>query len=137
MRRGDHKRTLSLFQRSGTQDERARARALHPETAVERPLTRDECVDGPRPCPFVGCRHNLYLDVNPQTGTITLNHPDLEPWEVAEHQSCSLDVAEAGTLTLEEVSDLANVTRERIRQLEVRALLKLKFPMRVAGHDND
>jgi DNA-directed RNA polymerase sigma subunit (sigma70/sigma32) len=35
-------------------------------------------------------------------------------------------VAEAGALTLEEIGLITNLTRERIRQVEVRGLLKLK-----------
>jgi len=31
------------------------------------------CVDRPRPCPWVGCKHHLLLDVNEATGSITLN----------------------------------------------------------------
>jgi len=72
----------------------------------------------------VSCKHSLYLDVNPETGSIKLNYPDLEPWEI-EH-SCVLDLAESGGLTLEGVGDLLNLTRERIRQVEVRALLAIK-----------
>lgn len=32
-----------------------------------------DCLDKPRPCPWVGCKHHLLLDVNEETGTITLN----------------------------------------------------------------
>ena len=32
-----------------------------------------DCIDRPRPCPWVGCKHNLMLDVNQETGSITLN----------------------------------------------------------------
>lgn len=40
--------------------------------------------------------------------------------------SCSLDVADEGGHTLAEVAAFIGVTRERIRQLEVSALRKLK-----------
>ena len=50
---------------------------------------------------------------------------DLEVWEMAE--TCSLDVADRGGITLEEVGAILNLTRERIRQVEVRGLLKLKM----------
>ena len=92
---------------------------------VKRPTKRSECINGPRPCPFVGCKHHLYLDVNPETGSIKFNFPDLEPWELVE--SCALDITEAvGNLTLEDTGDTVNLTRERIRQVEVAALDRLK-----------
>ena len=48
----------------------------------QRPRTRADCVNGARPCLFVSCKHNLYLDVNPETGSIKLNFPDKEIWEL-------------------------------------------------------
>ena len=41
--------------------------------------------------------------------------------------TCALNVADDGGLTLEEVGELMQLTRERIRQVEARALLKLKL----------
>lgn len=102
-----------------------RGRLLYPEdTASLRPKTRAECLDGPRPCPFVSCAHHLYLDVSPRTGAIKLNFPDLEVWEMTE--TCALDVADRGGTTLEEVGAIMNLTRERIRQVEVKGLAKLQ-----------
>jgi len=99
-------------------------RALELEAQIEeRPQHRKDCADGPRPCPHVSCRHHLYLDVNPQTGTIKLNFPDLEVWELA--NSCALDVADQGGTAIETVGGFMNVTRERIRQIETQALAKL------------
>jgi hypothetical protein len=91
----------------------------------DRPKDRGECKEGMRPCPYVSCKHHLYLDVNPETGSIKINFPDLEPWEMKD--TCALDVAERGGITLEEVGEIMNLTRERIRQVEVRGLLKLKM----------
>ena len=91
----------------------------------ERPGTRGECLTAVRPCPYVSCKHHLYLDVNPETGSIKINFPDLEPWELAD--TCALDVADRGGITLEEVGAILNLTRERIRQVEVRGLMKLKY----------
>jgi len=76
-----------------------------------------------RPCPFVSCKHHLYLDVSARTGAIKLNFPDLEVWEMTE--TCALDVADRGGTTLEEVGAIMNLTRERIRQVEVKGLAKL------------
>jgi sigma-70-like protein len=103
--------------------ERAAAAAANPYPLdAERPTTRGECVDGPRPCPWVTCRHNLYLDVV-ESGSIRLNFPDQEPWEV--EYSCSLDEADAGGRVLEEVGYRMNLTRERVRQVERSALAKV------------
>jgi hypothetical protein len=88
-----------------------------------RPKTRSECLCMERPCLFVSCKHHLYLDVNPETGSIKLNFPDKEVWELSE--TCALDVAARGGLTLEEVGEILNLTRERIRQVEATGLQKL------------
>lgn len=91
---------------------------------VDRPAHRSECATGMRPCPYVSCKHHLYLDVNPDTGSIKLNFPDLEVWQMAE--TCALDVSQRGGITLEEVGEILNLTRERIRQVEVKGLQKLR-----------
>jgi DNA-directed RNA polymerase sigma subunit (sigma70/sigma32) len=44
-------------------------------------------------------------------------------WELA--FSCALDVADLGGTAIEAVSELLNVTRERIRQIEMQALSRL------------
>jgi hypothetical protein len=87
---------------------------------IQRPRTRGDCVDGPRPCPFVSCRYHLALDVNPQSGSLQHNFADLELDQMPE--TCSLDVSSRGVHTLEDVGFLLNLTRERVRQLEEKAL---------------
>jgi hypothetical protein len=90
---------------------------------IDRPKTRGDCLLGPRPCPFVGCRHHLYLDVLP-TGSMKFNFPDLEPDELTE--TCALDVADRGGATLEDAGALLNVTRERVRQMTMAVCEKLR-----------
>ncbi len=94
------------------------------EIEAARPRSRADCAQGERPCMFISCKHHLYLDVNPETGSIKLNFPDKEIWELDE--TCALDVADRGGITLEEVGTIMNLTRERIRQVETRGLLKLR-----------
>lgn len=115
-------RTISV--KRMTKRELEIGRLMYPETDYWRPRARVECLDGPRPCPFVACQHHLYIDVSPRTGAIKLNFPDLEVWEMGE--SCALDVADRGGTTLEDVGAIMNLTRERIRQVEVKALAKLE-----------
>jgi hypothetical protein len=91
---------------------------------IQRPRTRAECVDEPRPCPFISCTHHLYLDVNAETGAVKMNFPDVAVEDMAE--SCVLDVADRGGVTLEEVGRIMNLTRERIRQIEMHGTAKLK-----------
>ena len=115
-------RTISV--KRMTKRELEIGRLLYPEDDYDKPRTRQECLEGPRPCPFVSCKHHLYIDVSARTGAIKLNFPDLEVWDLGE--SCALDVADRGGTTLEDVGAIMNLTRERIRQVEVKALAKLE-----------
>jgi hypothetical protein len=98
--------------------------ALQAELDATRPKTRADCATGQRPCPYVSCKYNLYVDVNPKTGSVKMNFPDKELWELKD--TCALDVADRGGITLEDVGDIMNLTRERVRQLETRGLVKLR-----------
>lgn len=79
------------------------------------PRTRAECVSGPRPCPHVRCRFHLGVETSRRA----------RPEDV---ETCALDVADRGPLTLDEVGKILGVTRERVRQIEVAALEKLQAP---------
>jgi hypothetical protein len=115
-------RTISV--KRMTKRELEMGRLLYPEVDIEKPKERVECANGVRPCPFVSCKHHLYLDVSARTGAIKLNFPDLEVWDM--NETCALDVADRGGTTLEEVGAIMNLTRERIRQVEVKGLAKLQ-----------
>jgi hypothetical protein len=99
---------------------------------IPRPRTRGECAGIPRPCPFVSCRYHLYLQVDKE-GRISLNQPRVEVGDLP--ISCSLDVADKGGGTLDEVGLAFGVSRERIRQIETKALPKLQRAVRRAGLD--
>ena len=117
-------RTISV--KRMTKRELELGRMLYPDVEdVEQPDdARGLRAGGERPCPFVSCKHHLYLDVSARTGAIKLNFPDLEVWEM--NETCALDVADRGGTTLEEVGAIMNLTRERIRQVEVKGLAKLE-----------
>jgi len=124
-RRRTRPRSKTIAMKRLTREELRLGALMYPPVDEPRPGSREECRQDVRPCPWVACKHHLYLDVNPETGSIKINFPDLEPWELKE--TCALDVAERGGITLEEVGEIMNLTRERIRQVEVRGLLKLKM----------
>lgn len=109
--------------------------------SIDRPRTRGECIDGPRPCPWVSCSKHLLLDVAQVDGkrlrppSLRLNGrsakglrtgADAEAvrvWtdEAVERlhtmaESCSLDVADEGRHHMREVARLLGVTRQRAVQ---------------------
>lgn len=123
-RRRTRPRSKTIAMKRLTREELRKGALMYPPVDIPRPMSRAECMVEQRPCPWVACKHHLYLDVNPTTGSIKINFPDLEPWEL--NETCALDVAARGGITLEEVGEIMNLTRERIRQVEVRGLHKLR-----------
>jgi Sigma-70, region 4 len=118
-----------------------RGRMLYPEAEMadyyaERPRTRADCLHGPhaeRPCPWLSCKRHLFFDVSP-SGSVKYNFPpeDDSPEALvralhAMRDTCALDVADRGGITLEEVGERLQITRERARQIESRGMAKLKL----------
>jgi hypothetical protein len=93
---------------------------------LARPKKRWQCEGSDRPCPFLSCRHHLAVEVT-SGGGLKLNHPEADLEEMVD--TCALDVADRGGITLEEVAERLNVTRERIRQEQVAAAEKFKHRM--------
>lgn len=71
---------------------------------------RADCEAGPRPCPWRTCRYHLAA-------------------EGATAETCALDVAARGGLTLEEVGDLLHISDERIRQIIAAGLRQLRVDL--------
>lgn len=93
------------------------------EPLPQRPRTRGECADGPRPCPWLSCRYHLASDET-ASGSVTLVHPDRDLGDL--EATCALDVAAEGPHNLYEIGRLTNVTHERIRQIEKSAMRKVR-----------
>jgi hypothetical protein len=74
----------------------------------------------------VSCRHNLGIEIDRNGNVHELALDDDAP-------SCALDVAAKGELTLEEIGQILNVTREGVRLIERAALVRFVQRARAAG----
>jgi len=121
--RGDHvmgRRSSKSFSLPVLRNQVREDRGKHP-IDHQRPKTRGDCEHGPRPCPYVGCKHHLYLDVLP-SGKLRINFPGVEPTDLA--HSCALD-PQMFHLSPTEVGRVMNVTKEAVEQIETRAIGKI------------
>jgi len=103
--------------------------SIHLRLVTDRPRTRGECVDAPRPCPYSGCRYHLSLDVAKRAvgvrapPRVRVYHPDEDGDPILEgRDSCALDVADRGGASFDEIAKMLNVTRQRVQQIEIQAL---------------
>jgi len=86
-----------------------------------------------RPCPFVACRYHLASDITTKHRIVVVED-DLDGMV----ETCALDVADRGPITLEAVGALLHVTRERVRQLEERIESRLRrFDERLSPSTRD
>jgi hypothetical protein len=93
------------------------------------PRTRADCEGGPRPCPLISCRHNLSADVTFAGGVRVHWLPEDEP----DRPTCALDLAERQGMGERDVGEALGCSRERVRQIEHRALKKIARPMAKAN----
>lgn len=107
---------------------------------IVRPRTRGECAGVPRPCPFVSCKYNLYLDVIRGRGGreyVKINRK-CDPLEVPPDESCALDVAdrvaqcgEEGSVT--RMSESFRTTRWCMHLIMLRAIARAGDSMEKLG----
>ena len=130
-------RTINIMQLSKRAlDHEGRLYPERPGVDYRRPRTWGECEaadlgSAELPCPFVSCRHHLYLDVDEGNGSIKINFPGREPHELP--ATCALRVAEEGGITLDGLGARVNLTKERVRQLEERIVARLRVETAARG----
>jgi hypothetical protein len=107
---------------------------LHPviptdSELLRKPRYRYECKDVPRPCPFVSCKFNNYLDVD-KDGEVY--HLPIAPEEMGETISCTLDAVgdsgEKGGMYFleEEIANILHMKLVDVRNIVDIALRKLR-----------
>ena len=115
-------------------------RADHADTAgylEPIPRTYGDCQERAlgtptNPCWYLRCKHNLLLDLDPRSGSYKITWPDLadghygDEYRALPEHTCALHEAAHGGLTLDEVGVMMNLTRERVRQIETKALHALR-----------
>lgn len=79
-----------------------------------RPKMRRDCRDGLRSCPWVSCRYHLIWEAAQRQWS----DEEIVDHLMSMRDTCTLDVADEGGVTLERIADIFGVTRERVRQIE-------------------
>lgn len=98
------------------------------------PKIREDCLTGInkiRPCPWIRCSYHM-LWITYFSSVQFKNETDEQVLErmASLEETCVLDVAEENGATLERIGQASGLTRERIRQIEYLALIKVKHPKR-------
>jgi hypothetical protein len=83
-------------------------------------ITRGACRKLSGPCPHAVCRFNLTTERRDNRGA-----KSAQAHLPVVHESCALEAANQGGMTLEEIAARLSLTRERVRQIELGALKKL------------
>ncbi len=95
---------------------------------AQRPRTRRDCLPGGsnecRPCVWVSCKHNLYIDAGVSRTSFQINMPDIEPQDMSPSACCALDIADTGGATARDIAAIWRVSHQRIFQIEVFAMRK-------------
>jgi hypothetical protein len=84
---------------------------VYPE---QRPDTRGECADMPRPCPFISCKwHLAHGPISPHAKP-PLGDDEAVDLIVGMRESCALDVADRGDHTESDVAEFMSSTRQAV-----------------------
>ena len=102
-----------------------------------RPSTRAECLQGPRPCPWIGCKWHLCWERRDIKRVIFSDaHPAMAASLIlGMKETCVLDVAEAPRSD-REVGSVLNISHQAVAQACQRGLSKLRAKRILKrGHD--
>lgn len=92
---------------------------------LKRPCVRADCADVPRPCPFVSCFWNTYLDLQ-EDGALVVNWAQCEPEEMEPWGSCVLDIADDGGISDENLMIVLGLTAKEVSSIYEIAMRKLR-----------
>lgn len=103
-----------------------------------RPVTRGDCSQVPRPCPFLTCKWNNYIDIQ-ENGNLRFNFPDLEPDEMPSDLSCTLDIIDTYDVigappTIDLVGLVTGSCADSVRAAVFRSLDFMAMSTRVEKH---
>ena len=133
---GQHKSFKgTISARELTRDYRRR-RTAAPDMGHARPKTRGQCAAEMRPCPWVRCRHHLFLDAK-DNGSLKMHHGETADALFRMRETCSLDAAARGAMDLDECGAHLGVTHERVRQEQEKAMQSLSSILKKAEIEID
>lgn len=93
-----------------------------------RPLLRSECEDGIRPCPYIGCRDHLLIEltksgkIKPVGGSVDSTDEEIVELLLKMPETCSRDIGEE--LTWEAIGKLLGVSKVQARRQYLKARAK-------------
>jgi hypothetical protein len=86
---------------------------------IVRPKTYGDCLLGPRPCPFIGCRYNLLSEVSFAGGLRLRRYKD-------GMETCALDMANKGGMDTRTVARVLGLGKNRILQISADGMEKMR-----------
>lgn len=101
-----------------------------PVLPEEPPRTRRDCVDGPRPCPWVRCKHHLLLSRKAaRISGVLRSDEDLVELLFDGQPSCARDFEEEGAPQVL-IGQALDLSHGRVQQIEWEALAEIAPHMR-------
>lgn len=101
------------------------------EDVAAGPRTRADCIDGPRPCPWVGCRYHLARDVSPAGARVRVRDPG------SLDETCALDVADRGPQSPPDIAALMGLGETMVFEALASGLRKMQEAMAAWGPEGD